>query len=613
MHTTTMPTSMNRHHLAHAHHHDAPPAPAAAPAAGKMDLLTFPVKETVGMMASLLEHITRANDQLPLPGGVVSRFHARSVPPISIHSYVNRILKYAPCANLVFISVLVYLDRMARAKVPFVVCSANIHRLLIAAVMVATKFYSDVFYTNSHYAKVGGLAVMELNQLELEFLFMNEFNLMISPQEFQHYADRLLEHAMAEKARARLAAAAAATAAGNLYPSPNTSENETQQASHLAASPNASGVAPAAEGGSAALGVSTAPTVTAPMPHPHPMLQQTTSPTAMAPTSANAHPPSFAPYQSPPQHHADGGPTRRALPAFTGSAANSPVISTPPRQPGLGGQPGHFPPPRSATAPVVSGAGSGAGAPGVYPPPPSANQHAPVRLPYYPAASSSSSSSPAAPGEFPPRFHPGPPRATGSPAQSHALSMRLPIPTISAPGSGNGSMLVPPTPAPGLRGPMPVQPQRNPSSLYISSRTPSPNSAAGLAAAAAGAPILPALPRIPHLVVPGAGALGGSDRLSPNANPHPLSNVTTSPGHMVSSPGDMDVAQSPMPAHHRAASPMDVAMHGHGPAVGGGGGVPSLPRFRFQGPAAASPLAPAGPGYYGSGHPPVQQASPMQQ
>ncbi|ORZ38274.1 cyclin-domain-containing protein, partial [Catenaria anguillulae PL171] len=156
-----------------------------------MDLLSFPVKETVRMMASLLEHITNANDQLPLPGGVVSRFHARSVPPITIHSYLARILKYAPCANLVFISVLVYLDRMARAKVPFVVCSANIHRLLIAAVMVATKFYSDVFYTNAHYARVGGLQVAELNQLELEFLFMNEFNLTISPQEFQHYADRL--------------------------------------------------------------------------------------------------------------------------------------------------------------------------------------------------------------------------------------------------------------------------------------------------------------------------------------------------------------------------------------------------------------------------------------
>ena len=36
----------------------------------------------------------------------------------------------------------------------FVVDSFNIHRLVIAAVTCASKFFSDVFYTNSRYAKV---------------------------------------------------------------------------------------------------------------------------------------------------------------------------------------------------------------------------------------------------------------------------------------------------------------------------------------------------------------------------------------------------------------------------------------------------------------------------
>ena len=37
----------------------------------------------------------------------------------------------------------------------FVVDSFNIHRLVIAGVTCASKFFSDVFYTNSRYAKVG--------------------------------------------------------------------------------------------------------------------------------------------------------------------------------------------------------------------------------------------------------------------------------------------------------------------------------------------------------------------------------------------------------------------------------------------------------------------------
>jgi len=37
---------------------------------------------------------------------------------------------------------------------PFTIDSFNIHRLIIAGVMVSSKFFSDVFYTNTRYAKV---------------------------------------------------------------------------------------------------------------------------------------------------------------------------------------------------------------------------------------------------------------------------------------------------------------------------------------------------------------------------------------------------------------------------------------------------------------------------
>lgn len=154
-------------------------------------------------------------------------FHARNVPSISIESYLVRILKYCPTTNEVFLSLLVYFDRMSRmstgaspgrsshggerpgraAGLPdgnnsdsvtldgdtrmrsgseerrsregmevdgneddegqephpgmrgFAIDSYNVHRLVIAGVTVASKFFSDVFYTNSRYAKVsaGGL------------------------------------------------------------------------------------------------------------------------------------------------------------------------------------------------------------------------------------------------------------------------------------------------------------------------------------------------------------------------------------------------------------------------------------------------------------------------
>ena len=286
-----------------------------APALPKMDLATFAPQELLKILATLLHEIATANDEFQPDGskddasrsrraarsrdrstpatpaesgnapgdysappgshlsfsdarrpsvttaalGALATpsstlcFHARNVPSISIESYLLRILKYCPTTNEVFLSLLVYFDRMSRmgtgakpgangdgevageaAGLPraveratcqaetapdasarpsdalsthqappythpgirgFAIDSYNVHRLVIAGVTVASKFFSDVFYTNSRYAKVGGLPPHELNQLELQFLLLNDFRLTIPLEEMQRYADQLLMYA----------------------------------------------------------------------------------------------------------------------------------------------------------------------------------------------------------------------------------------------------------------------------------------------------------------------------------------------------------------------------------------------------------------------------------
>ena len=131
-------------------------------------------------------------------------YHARNVPTISIEAYLTRILKCAsrprpvpltpadcPTTCEVFISLLVFFDRMARTSRPVILDSYNVHRLIIAGVAVSSKLFSDVFYTNQRYSKVGGLPVAELNQLELQFLLLNDFRLLVPVEELQRYADQL--------------------------------------------------------------------------------------------------------------------------------------------------------------------------------------------------------------------------------------------------------------------------------------------------------------------------------------------------------------------------------------------------------------------------------------
>lgn len=231
----------------------------------KYDLSECPIGDVIEMVAALLTKITTTNDQQhdalsrnavernashvkqaqaqndglasensmsPLSSSVLA-FHGKNVPAITILSYLSRIHKYCPTTFEVFLSLLVYFDRMTErvndivmkaeeakksgqtqeqaepdvvmkeapadssdsdedldedivddsesegeqpaqssraqgsgtakaggapsaASQPtfFVVDSFNIHRLIISGVTCASKFFSDVFYTNSRYAKV---------------------------------------------------------------------------------------------------------------------------------------------------------------------------------------------------------------------------------------------------------------------------------------------------------------------------------------------------------------------------------------------------------------------------------------------------------------------------
>ncbi|KAL2163598.1 hypothetical protein VTH06DRAFT_5656 [Thermothelomyces fergusii] len=299
----------------------------------KYEISGMPIGDIIEMVAALLTKITTTNDlqhdaldrnahhlrqaqaqargeegsgdgsMSPLSSSVLA-FHGKNVPAITILSYLTRIHKYCPTTYEVFLSLLVYFDRMtervndmvmrseearraqleaqqarprpqrplaradaekdtvmrdpdddesasdeeegddssnatetdsdladstdgddspgaarkktspaappagtssaaaaaaaAAARPPqqatyFVVDSFNIHRLIIAGVTCASKFFSDVFYTNSRYAKVGGLPLPELNHLELQFLLLNDFRLAVPVEDLEAYATMLVE------------------------------------------------------------------------------------------------------------------------------------------------------------------------------------------------------------------------------------------------------------------------------------------------------------------------------------------------------------------------------------------------------------------------------------
>jgi len=70
----------------------------------------------------------------------------------------------------------------------------NVHRVVITAILLAAKFFDDAYYNNAYYAKVGGVHVAEMNNLETQFLFKIDFSLRVLPEVFEKYSAELISH-----------------------------------------------------------------------------------------------------------------------------------------------------------------------------------------------------------------------------------------------------------------------------------------------------------------------------------------------------------------------------------------------------------------------------------
>ena len=98
---------------------------------------------------------------------------------------------------------LIYIDRLIRDD-SFIINGFSAYRVILtsyshplrvmSSLMLAAKFFDDVYYTNAYYAEIGGIAVSELNSLEVDFLCRIHFSLSVSPQEYQRYYTNMSTH-----------------------------------------------------------------------------------------------------------------------------------------------------------------------------------------------------------------------------------------------------------------------------------------------------------------------------------------------------------------------------------------------------------------------------------
>ena len=127
------------------------------------------------LSASMLDRLLQYNDSLPSTRPL-TRFHSKAAPAITPIAYLTRITAFTNVDPCILLILLYYIDKLNSY---LIITSLTLHRFLIAAICCGSKALSDSFATNSRYAKVGGVELVEMNALEREFLLAIDWRLAV--------------------------------------------------------------------------------------------------------------------------------------------------------------------------------------------------------------------------------------------------------------------------------------------------------------------------------------------------------------------------------------------------------------------------------------------------
>jgi hypothetical protein len=117
----------------------------------------------------------------------LTRFHSAAPPKVGMRPYLARISAFFGCSKECYVLGLIYIDRLLKRHPRIAFDNLTGHRLLITAMLLATKNHDDIFRTNAYYAKVGGVTVKELNALEKCFLLALDWKLHVPSEEYERY------------------------------------------------------------------------------------------------------------------------------------------------------------------------------------------------------------------------------------------------------------------------------------------------------------------------------------------------------------------------------------------------------------------------------------------
>ena len=153
----------------------------------------------IDIVANILEEIVKDNEKNnenesnisdSNESAIISVFTSNKTPQISIKKYLTRIMKYSKPETSTVIICLIYIDKICENST-LQLSIYNIHRIILSCMILALKYNEDDYYSNKYYAKVGGISLKELNELEYNIMVLLQFNFFIDDITYEKYQAQL--------------------------------------------------------------------------------------------------------------------------------------------------------------------------------------------------------------------------------------------------------------------------------------------------------------------------------------------------------------------------------------------------------------------------------------
>lgn len=142
-------------------------------------------------IGDLLTDICEEGKKISTNNISIKPFLSKKIPSISIKSYLSRLYKYSKMNDSTMVLMLIYIDKICEIS-KFKLTYYNIHKLLLASMVIAIKYNEDDFYSSKYYASIGGVSNKEMNYLEYEFLRLLNFSLFIDEKLYDKYNNYII-------------------------------------------------------------------------------------------------------------------------------------------------------------------------------------------------------------------------------------------------------------------------------------------------------------------------------------------------------------------------------------------------------------------------------------